>query len=142
LTAPGAIPDTPTMASDPDVPPVDLASLQRHWNCRLTVRGRRTGRPRSVTIWFALDPEQQRVYLTGSSEPPQWYRNLRAEPDVEVQIGATRLRGRARAVDDPGVAAAIRERFVRRYWLARLARALGRGYVDSVAAVVEDLRPA
>jgi deazaflavin-dependent oxidoreductase (nitroreductase family) len=130
------------MASESRAAPLDLASLERHWNCRLTVRGRRTGRPRTVTIWFALDPEQERVYLTGSAEPPQWFRNLRAAPDVEVQIGATRLRGRARAVDDAGVAAAIRERFVHRYRLARLARALGRGYVDSVAAVVEDLRPA
>jgi len=122
---------------------VDLAALDGHWNCRLTVRGRKSGQPRTVTIWFALDPAAGRINLTGSGgKGPQWYRNVQADGDVTVQIGKTRLRGRARAVDDPGEAEAIRQRFVRRYRLARLARALGRGYVDSVAVEVGELAPA
>jgi deazaflavin-dependent oxidoreductase (nitroreductase family) len=120
---------------------VDLAPLERHWNCRLTTRGRKSGQPRTVTIWFALDATPPRVFLTGSATPPQWQRNLGADPEVTVQIGATRLRGRARVARDPVEAEAVRERFVRRYQLARLARALGRGYVDSTAVVVEDLAP-
>jgi deazaflavin-dependent oxidoreductase (nitroreductase family) len=122
----------------------DLAPLERHWNCRLTTTGRRSGKPRTVTIWFALDPDpaRPRVFLTGGGEAPQWCRNLRAHPAVEVQIGSTRLRGRARVAGDPAEAEAVRQRFVRRYLLARLARALGRGYVDSTAVVVEDLGPA
>ncbi|MEB2345054.1 MAG: nitroreductase family deazaflavin-dependent oxidoreductase [Deltaproteobacteria bacterium] len=123
---------------------VDLRPLERHWNCRLTVRGRRSGEPRTVTMWFALDPAARRIYLTGSGEPPQWVRNVRAHEAaggaVTVQIGATRLHGRARVVDDPAEAEAIRLRFVRRYLGARLARLLGRGYVDSTAVVVAQLR--
>jgi deazaflavin-dependent oxidoreductase (nitroreductase family) len=119
---------------------VDLAPLERHWNCRLTTTGRRSGQPRTVTIWFALDPTPTpRVFLTGSATPPQWQRNLRADPNVTVQIGGTRLRGRARVASDAAEAEAVRQRFVRRYRLAWLARALGRGYVDSTAVVVEDL---
>lgn len=118
---------------------VDLRSLERHWNCRLTVRGRRSGAPRTVTIWFALGPDC--VYLTGGPEEPQWCRNARANPDVVVQIGSTRLRGRARVVDDPAQARAIRERFVRRYLLARASRLFG-GYTRSVPVVVESLAPA
>lgn len=124
---------------------VDLRPLERHWNCRLTVRGRKSGAPRTVVMWFALDAEAGRIYLTGSGEPPHWVRNVRANEAaggaVTVQIGATRLRGRARAVDDPAEAEAIRLRFVRRYLGARLARALGRGYVDSTAVVVDELAP-
>jgi hypothetical protein len=60
---------------------------------------------------------------------------------VTIRIGATRLRGRARIVEDPAESEAIRQRFVRRYLGARLARWLGRGYVDSIAVVVEDLTP-
>lgn len=122
--------------------PVDLAPLERHWNCRLTTRGRRSGLPRTVTIWFALDPAAGRVLLTGGAGMPQWCRNLRADGDVRLRIGRVALRGRARVVEDPREAEAIRRRFTARYRLARLARALGRGYVDSVAVVVDELAPA
>lgn len=121
----------------------DLAPLEKHWNCRLTVRGRRSGQPRTVTMWFAPDPAAGRIYLTGSSEPPQWVRNVAANEAaggaVTLEIGRTRLRGRARTVPDPAQAEAIRARFVRRYLGARIARLLGRGYVDSAAVVVDEL---
>jgi len=121
------------------VSPPDLAPLARHWNCRLTTVGRRSGQPRSVTIWFALGPGC--IYLTGGPEGPNWSRNARANPDVELQIGSTRLRGRARVVDDEREAAAIRRRFTERYLLARLSRWFG-GYTRSVAVVVERLASA
>lgn len=126
-------------------PGVDLRPLERHWNCRLTVPGRRSGAPRTVTIWFALDPEAGRVFLTGAGEPPHWVRNVAANEAaggaVTLQIGRTRLRGRARTVTDPAEAEAIRRRFVRRYLGARIARWLGTGYVDSTAVVVDELAP-
>ena len=116
----------------------DLARLARHWNCRLTTFGRKSGQPRSVTIWFAPGPDC--IYLTGGPEGPQWSRNARAHPEVRLQIGSTRLRGRARVVDDESEAAAIRRRFTERYLLARLSRLFG-GYTRSVAVVVDQLAP-
>lgn len=113
---------------------MDAARLDRHWNCRLTTKGRRTGQPRSVTIWFVAEPG--RVLLTGGETGPQWSRNLRANPAVELRIGRERLRGRARVVDDPGEGAAIRNRFVSKYLLARISRWFG-GYTRSVPVVVE-----
>jgi deazaflavin-dependent oxidoreductase (nitroreductase family) len=128
------------------LPAETLRRLARHWNCRLTVPGRRSGLPRTVTMWFAPDPEGGRIYLTGSAKPPHWVRNVRANEAaggaVTLAIGATRLRGRARCVDDPAEAEAIRLRFTRRYLAARLARALGTGYRDSTAVVVDELAPA
>lgn len=117
---------------------IDWKALERHWNCRLTVRGRKTGQPRSVTIWYAL--RGQTVLLTGGPDGPQWCRNLRANPAVEVQIGGQRLRGRARVVEDPADAEAIRACFRSRYLLARLSRLFG-GYTRSMPVVVEDLAP-
>ena len=116
--------------------PLDLSRFGRHWNCLLTTRGRKSGQPRSVTIWFALGPDC--IYLTGGPEGPSWSRNARAHPDVELQIGGTRLRGRARVVENEGEAAAIRRRFTERYLLARLSRLFG-GYTRSVAVVVDQL---
>lgn len=113
---------------------VDLSHLERHWNCRLTTTGRKTGEPRRVTIWFALGPGT--VYLTGGADRPQWCRNLAVHPEVVVEIGGERLRGRARVIEDDAEAEAIRGRFVSRYWLARLSRPFG-GYTRSVPVVID-----
>ena len=118
---------------------IDFAALDRHWNCRLSVRGRKTGKERSVTIWFALG--DGKLFLTGDAKGPQWLRNARANPDVIVKIGSTRLRGRARVVEDPAEAESVRQRFVRRYLMARIARMVGTGYTDSTAVVIDPLEP-
>jgi deazaflavin-dependent oxidoreductase (nitroreductase family) len=118
---------------------IDFAALDRHWNCRLSVRGRKTGMERSVTIWFALG--DGKLFLTGDAKGPQWLRNARANPDVIAKIGDTRLRGRARVVEDPAEAESVRQRFVRRYLMARLARMIGSGYTDSTAVVIDALEP-
>ncbi len=118
---------------------IDFAALDRHWNCQLSVRGRKSGKERSVTIWFALG--DGKLFLTGDAKGPQWLRNARANPDVIVKIGNTRLRGRARVVEDPAEAELVRQRFVRRYLMARLARMLGSGYTDSTAVVIDPLEP-
>jgi deazaflavin-dependent oxidoreductase (nitroreductase family) len=111
----------------------DPAVLNRHWNCRITVRGRRSGAPRSTTVWFVAEPG--RILLAGGTENPQWCRNVRANGEIAVEIGGERLQGRGRVVEDPAEAAAIRDRFVRKYLLARLSRLFG-GYTHSVAVEV------
>ena len=119
----------------------DEHRLQRAWNCRLTTRGRKSGQPRRVTIWYAY--EEGVVYLTGGSADPHWCRNIRACPDVELEIGGLTLSGRAEVVDDDGAADDIRQRFAKRYFAARIARMLGTGYTDSTAVrVVLDLSSA
>jgi len=108
-------------------------SLERAWNCKLITVGRKSGQPRTVTIWFALDGDE--VVLTGGPDGPHWYRNLVAREDVELRIGRFRLHGCARAVTDEVEAEEVRGCFVRRYLAARLARPFG-GYTRSVAARV------
>jgi deazaflavin-dependent oxidoreductase (nitroreductase family) len=54
--------------------------------CYLTTRGRVTGRPHRIEIWFAL--EDSTLYmLSGGRERSDWVKNLRAEPSVMVEIG-------------------------------------------------------
>lgn len=79
-----------------------LEALAREDFCYLTTIGRRTGRPHTVEMWFAVQGEA--VYLlSGSRDGSDWVRNLRREPAVQVRIGraaAQRYRGRARVVDE------------------------------------------
>ncbi|MGI8760355.1 MAG: nitroreductase family deazaflavin-dependent oxidoreductase [Jatrophihabitantaceae bacterium] len=65
----------------------------------LTTTGRRTGRPRTSPLIFV--PHGDGAYLVvaskgGADEPPDWYRNLRADPEVQVQIKDERFPARAR----------------------------------------------
>lgn len=80
------------------------------------------------------------LYLTGSKDEPHWCRNLRANGDVEVEIAGRRFQGRARVVADASEGQRIRQRFVEKYWLARLSRIFG-GYTRSVPVVVELSNP-
>ena len=69
------------------MPAIDWYALDRHWNCRLTVRGRKSGKERTVTIWYAVG--DGKVFLTGGPERPQWVRNAAASPDVWYRYDAT-----------------------------------------------------
>jgi deazaflavin-dependent oxidoreductase (nitroreductase family) len=67
--------------------------------CYLTTTGRVTGRPHRIEIWFAID--QSTLYLlSGGGDRSDWVRNLRRDPAVTVEIGASRFEGRARVVTD------------------------------------------
>jgi deazaflavin-dependent oxidoreductase (nitroreductase family) len=67
--------------------------------CYLTTRGRITGRPHRIEIWFAL--EDSTLYmLSGGRERSDWVRNLKAAPDVTVELGDRTFTGRARVVTD------------------------------------------
>jgi len=66
--------------------------------CYLTTRGRRTGRPHEIEIWFALDGSTLYM-LSGGGERSDWVRNLRAEPQVTVRLRDTAYRAKARVVD-------------------------------------------
>lgn len=66
--------------------------------CYLTTRGRASGRPHEIEIWFAL--EGHTLYLlSGSGERSDWVRNLRAEPAVRVRLRDTTYDAMARVVD-------------------------------------------
>jgi deazaflavin-dependent oxidoreductase (nitroreductase family) len=64
----------------------------------LTVPGRRSGLPRSTCLRYLDVDDGYLVWGTGSGSPedPDWFRNLRASDVADVQVGARRMRARAR----------------------------------------------
>ncbi len=68
----------------------------------LTTTGSKTGKQRTVPLVPFREGEQIYVMasLAGAPEHPAWFKNLRAKPDVEVQVGADKWRGRAEIVPD------------------------------------------
>ena len=68
----------------------------------LTTTGRKSGRPRTAPLLYLEDGENLVVVASkgGMSQHPVWYLNLEANPDVEVEIGTSRRRLRARRASD------------------------------------------
>jgi deazaflavin-dependent oxidoreductase (nitroreductase family) len=94
--------------------PVDLSQLAGEQFCYLTTRGRVTGRPHRIEIWFGL--EGTTLYmLSGGRDRSDWVRNLRKTPEVTVEIGSARLQGRARTVDEGPEAELARTLLVDKY---------------------------
>jgi deazaflavin-dependent oxidoreductase (nitroreductase family) len=64
----------------------------------LTTTGRRSGEPRTTPLIYGPDGSSFVVVASkgGSDEPPAWYLNLAADPDVEVQVKGDRFKARAR----------------------------------------------
>lgn len=63
----------------------------------LTTTGHRTGQPHTAPLYFAEHDGRYIVIASkgGSDRDPQWYRNLVAQPEVEVQIRGDRFRATA-----------------------------------------------
>ncbi|HEY7600682.1 MAG TPA: nitroreductase family deazaflavin-dependent oxidoreductase [Candidatus Limnocylindrales bacterium] len=75
--------------------------LAERSTCRLETVGRRSGRRHEIVIWFAADPERERIYLlSGGREAADWVRNLRQAPQVRVRLGGRWLAGTASEIED------------------------------------------
>ena len=62
----------------------------------LTTVGRRSGRPHRVVVDMWEDTATDSYYVaSGFGEYADWYRNLRANPEVRVQVGWRKFRARA-----------------------------------------------
>jgi deazaflavin-dependent oxidoreductase (nitroreductase family) len=68
----------------------------------LTTTGSKTGKQRTVPLVPFREGEQLYVMasLGGAPVHPAWFKNLRAKPDVEVQLGADKWQARAEIVPE------------------------------------------
>lgn len=62
--------------------------------------GAKTGQPRTTTLSYARDGDDYLVVASKGGDPrsPGWYHNLKANPDIEINVGAQRLAVKARPV--------------------------------------------
>ncbi|HEV2717274.1 MAG TPA: nitroreductase family deazaflavin-dependent oxidoreductase [Terriglobales bacterium] len=61
------------------------SSFQREQYLYLTTRGRKSGVPHEIEIWFTH--HNGRFYVIAEYETSQWVRNLRANPTATVRVG-------------------------------------------------------
>jgi deazaflavin-dependent oxidoreductase (nitroreductase family) len=66
----------------------------------LTVRGAKSGEERTVPLAYHRDGNHYIVAASKGGAPthPDWYRNLVANPEVEIEVGAKRFKAHATAI--------------------------------------------
>jgi len=75
--------------------PQDVASAKLAY---LTTRGRRTGKPHTVEIWFAIS--YHTIYLSHEGDYTDWMKNIQKDETVNLKINTVQFSGRARIVSD------------------------------------------
>jgi deazaflavin-dependent oxidoreductase (nitroreductase family) len=106
------------------------AATQRDWIaesfCYVTTRGRRTGRPHQIEIWFGASPTRSnRIYLlSGGGDRSDWVRNVVADSAVQVRIGGREWQGSAAVVTSQDEEVEARHVLAAKYQRWRAGRAL------------------
>ncbi len=69
----------------------------------LTTKGAKSGQERITPLNYSTDGDRIAVIASRGGAPthPDWYRNLVANPEVTVEVGAERYRARARTAQEP-----------------------------------------
>ena len=82
------------------------------WILLLRVRGRKSGILRETPLNYLIKDDAVWV-LAGFGHRTEWYRNLLADPAVEVRLPTRRFAGTAEEVLDPAIRARVIPRLVR-----------------------------
>jgi hypothetical protein len=88
-----------------------LAGLKGEDYCYLITKGRVTGKPHEIEIWFGLN-EATLYLLSGGMDRSDWVKNLLKDPTVKVRIAKQDFSGIACLVKDE------KEETLARYLLA------------------------
>jgi deazaflavin-dependent oxidoreductase (nitroreductase family) len=82
----------------------------------LTTRGRKSGLPREIEIWFV--PRDDRYYLIAEYPTSHWVLNLQADSQVKVRMGDNTFSARAKVLSkeiEPDLHHAVQELFRQKY---------------------------
>lgn len=109
--------------------------MARKKEIRMTAPGRKSGKPRSVTIWFVREGDA--IALGTRDNTRGWVKNALAAETVELEVGSLRVRGRIHVVADPVVHRRLRKAFARKYLPLRILSLVGVG--QRTTFLVDDL---
>jgi deazaflavin-dependent oxidoreductase (nitroreductase family) len=106
----------------------------------LTTIGRKSGEPRTVTIWFVVDAQGRLYVQSGSGGTTDWYQNLRQTPAVSLLIGELAMTARAEPIDDAAETARVHELYRQKYLRARITGWFGGEVGHGRVVALTDLR--
>lgn len=102
----------------------DLGRYAPRSTVRLTTTGRTSGRAHTVTIWFVV-AGARRIYIQHvSGATADWYKNLRKQPQVQIDFGDGPVAARAAPITDAAEVRRVLALIRRKYKLACLLQLL------------------
>jgi deazaflavin-dependent oxidoreductase (nitroreductase family) len=88
--------------------------LSRHREIKITVIGRKSGRPISIPVWFVL--EGHKLYLLPvQGSDTQWYKNVLKNPSIRIATGGAKAEVKATPITDPKQVSSVVEKFRAKY---------------------------
>ena len=91
-----------------------LTQFEKEEYCYLTTKGRKTGNPHEIEIWFVIHGDS--LYLmSGGMDKSDWVRNLIEEPKVTIRISSQNFDAHARVVKNEAEENPIREMMADKY---------------------------
>lgn len=91
----------------------------------LTTRGRKSGQPRTVKIWFVVAGPTSIYVQHTNPKPADWYRNLAHNPAVTLDFGTGAIEAQAVPVTDAKEIERVLAMVRRKYLAAWLFKLLG-----------------
>jgi len=89
-------------------------ALKGRSELEITVKGRRTGRKRSTTIWFVV--QGGKIYLLPvSGSDTDWYKNVLKDPHIRLAVGKRSVETEVRSMSEPGAVKRVVELFAKKY---------------------------
>ena len=93
---------------------IDLSQFEKEEYCYLTTRGRVTGNPHEIEIWFVVH-EGALYIMSGNMEKSDWVKNLLKEPHVSIRIAGQTFPAIAALLDDKTLESIVRMKMATKY---------------------------
>ena len=93
---------------------LDLTHFEKEEYCYLTTRGRVTGKPHEIEIWFVVQADA--LYLmSGGRDKSDWVKNLLKEPNVSLRINGETFAAIASLLNDKAIEDIVRMKMATKY---------------------------
>lgn len=87
----------------------------------MTVRGRRSGRTHSLTVWFVLEGDTLHL-LPVSGSDTDWYRNILTTAEMTLAVDGESLKVEPRPISESGLIEQVVKRFRAKYGAGEISR--------------------
>jgi deazaflavin-dependent oxidoreductase (nitroreductase family) len=91
--------------------------LTRYRQLKITVTGRKSGRPISIPVWFVFEGDTLYLLPVQGSDT-QWYKNVLKQPKLRIEVRGKEAEVKAVPITDAEQVAAVVEKFREKYGAA------------------------
>ena len=111
-----------------------LAKIAPLQTLTLTHRGRKSGKPYDVVIWFVVEGE--RMFLATANKNRNWVRNVMVKPNVVIKVSGENFTATVSEITDNALREHVTNLVQAKYWYAMAFIVLGR--LLQRAGIVQD----